>query len=397
MNDPRMALWLLIALIGMGASAPIRAFEPEYVIVASHWDYPEALILDMDADANVLFRRSYPAAAGIEKSAVSPDGRVVILGPASSIYIPVMIYALFLDTGGNVKEDIVKITPFPDFNGGGYTPITFSSDSSMFFAGSNPFTFSGRHSSDSNTILITEAPRLLSSRTTALNYSSFSRSILFQDHSSLHDERNDASSGLDLISTAAISPDGSIGPVASSLRLPFPANVFMDTSIDGQWSATTSMAETIIMLVRNHANGTLAFMGELLISELDFSFASSIKFSPRYPFLYVLGSGSKALLSIRYGEDGSLEEVDSVGRRENGRGFLDNFGLAITPDGEYALFTSANLDNPTNCMLHIVRLNPDGTMDFLPEKGGEFVGRISDLAVTQIHRNGVDAEWSLYQ
>ena len=311
MNVSRMALWLATALIVLGTSASIRAFEPEYVIVASFWDYPESVILDMDSDANVFYRESLQTASGINRSDVSPDGRLVMLGLTSSIYTPVRCFAFFLDAEGNVDET-VDLIPFPHINGGAPTSITFSSDNHLFFAGTNPFTFCGQYESDPTTIAIKEDTAALCKGSGSLNYSILSRTLIYQDYSSLHDERNDNSSGLDLMRSVQVKYDGSFGPITSSLQLPFRAIRSMDTSIDGRWVATTSMAETTILLANNDADGTLLISGELAISKLDFAYASSIKFSPCYPFLYVLGSGSKALLSIYFGEDGHMYEVTLV-------------------------------------------------------------------------------------
>jgi hypothetical protein len=165
----------------------------------------------------------------------------------------------------------------------------------------------------------------------------------------------------------------------------------LDITPDGKTCIALSGITYEISVLRIHPEGGMSLVQQFDVISKN---PEVVDFTPDSKFAVVSFSTipleNPDLIIYRIGSDSLLTEVDSV-QLPNSPGE----DMAVTPDGKYIVTRDLFLESTgARTYFYVVRINEDGTLEYLPDKDYNCSGFVSCIAFVPPRKHGVS--WILY-
>jgi len=160
----------------------------------------------------------------------------------------------------------------------------------------------------------------------------------------------------------------------------------LNISPDGKTCIILSYTSYAITSLRIIKNGGCSIAHQF---DTYSSTADEVDFTNDSKIAVVAFGGEENLRSYLVGGDSKLTEADAIDLP----GYPGE-DMAITPDGKYVITRELIL---SNSYFYVVRINSDGTLEYLPEKNYACSGAVSAMAFVPPQVTEADESWTFYE
>ena len=360
----RSTITMLIAwLLLMGQPGIIFA---DYVMMCTFFQNPEARVFKVSDDGDISLDYSLEVGGYPLSIEFAPNGKWGLVGGNTTVGHPDRQITIVLGVDQNRKISVLGTAHNE------YGPlVAISPDSKYGVYDAELRTLSFNNRDKTFTVIPCDNP------VSAGFYASFS----FLNNNFY------VENGYQTVVEYSISQDGKAKPTGFTLDIS-PSDGYQDIKVspDGKTCILLTIGTYEITSLRILKNGGCSIAHQFNTSSYT---PDEVYFTPDSKIAVVAFWDQENLRSFLIGGDSKLIEADAIDLP----GYPGE-DMAITPDGKYVITRELIL---SNSYFYVVRINSDGTLEYLPEKNYACSGAVSAMAFVPPQITSTDESWTFYE